>query len=82
MAAIAAAEQNADVALLDKGDKLGRKLGISGGGRCNVTNIKEIDELITYIPGGGRFLYSAFSVFNNRDIIVFFENLVRYISFP
>lgn len=75
MAAIAAAEQNADVALLDKGDKLGRKLGISGGGRCNVTNIKEIDELITYIPGGGRFLYSAFSVFNNRDIIVFFENL-------
>ncbi|MNO49035.1 tricarballylate dehydrogenase [compost metagenome] len=75
MAAIAAAEQGADVALLDKGDKLGRKLGISGGGRCNVTNNKEIDELITYIPGGGRFLYSAFSLFSNRDIIAFFENL-------
>lgn len=75
MAAIAAAEQGAGVALLDKGDKLGRKLGISGGGRCNVTNAKEIDELITYIPGGGRFLYSAFSLFNNRDIIAFFENL-------
>lgn len=75
MAAIAAAEQGANVALLDKGDKLGRKLGISGGGRCNVTNVKEIDELITYIPGGGRFLYSAFSLFSNRDIIAFFEKL-------
>ncbi|GAA0134599.1 NAD(P)/FAD-dependent oxidoreductase [Paenibacillus sp. YSY-4.3] len=75
MASIAAAEQGAAVALLDKGDKLGRKLGISGGGRCNVTNAKEIDELITYIPGGGRFLHSAFSLFSNRDIITFFEGL-------
>ncbi|NWL89681.1 MULTISPECIES: NAD(P)/FAD-dependent oxidoreductase [unclassified Paenibacillus] len=75
MASIAAAEQGASVALVDKGDKLGRKLGISGGGRCNVTNIKEIDELIQYIPGGGRFLYSAFSLFSNRDIIAFFESL-------
>lgn len=75
MASIAAAQQGASVALLDKGDKLGRKLGISGGGRCNVTNVKEIDELISYIPGGGRFLYSAFSLFSNRDIIAFFENL-------
>lgn len=75
MASIAAAEQGASVALLDKGDKLGRKLGISGGGRCNVTNAKEIDELITYIPGGGRFLHSAFSLFSNRDIIAFFEGL-------
>lgn len=75
MAAIASAEQGARTALLDKGDKLGRKLGISGGGRCNVTNAKEIDELITYIPGGGRFLYSAFSLFSNKDIIAFFENL-------
>lgn len=75
MASIAAAQQGAKTALLDKGDKLGRKLGISGGGRCNVTNVKEIDELISYIPGGGRFLYSAFSLFSNRDIIAFFENL-------
>lgn len=75
MASIAAAEQGAIVALLDKGDKLGRKLGISGGGRCNVTNAKEIEELITYIPGGGRFLHSAFSLFSNRDIIAFFEGL-------
>ncbi|CAG5077021.1 FAD-dependent pyridine oxidoreductase YtfP [Thermobacillus xylanilyticus] len=75
MASIAAAERGARVVLLDKGDKLGRKLAISGGGRCNVTNAKPLDELIRHIPGGGRFLYSAFSVFSNRDIIAFFEKL-------
>lgn len=75
MASIAAAERGARVILLDKGDKLGRKLAISGGGRCNVTNAKPLDELIRHIPGGGRFLYSALSVFSNRDIIAFFENL-------
>lgn len=75
MAAIAAAERGADVLLIDKGDKLGRKLGISGGGRCNVTNAKELDELIRHIPGNGRFLYSAFANFSNRDIIAFFERL-------
>ena len=75
MASVAAAEHGAKVLLLDKGDKLGRKLGISGGGRCNVTNAKEIDELISHIPGNGRFLYSAFQHWNNRDIIRFFEGL-------
>ncbi|MFD7523578.1 BaiN/RdsA family NAD(P)/FAD-dependent oxidoreductase [Paenibacillus chitinolyticus] len=75
MAGVAASENGARVLLLDKGDKLGRKLGISGGGRCNVTNNKEMDELIRHIPGNGRFLYSAFSHFNNQDIIAFFENL-------
>jgi len=75
MAAIAASKQDARVLLVDKGDKLGRKLGISGGGRCNVTNNKDLDELIRHIPGNGRFLYSALSVFNNRHIIEFFEGL-------
>jgi len=75
MAAIAAAEHGATVRLVDKGDKLGRKLGISGGGRCNVTNNKELDELIKHIPGNGRFLHSAFAHFSNRDIIAFFEGL-------
>ncbi|MFD2615080.1 BaiN/RdsA family NAD(P)/FAD-dependent oxidoreductase [Paenibacillus gansuensis] len=75
MACIAAAEQGASVLLVDKGDKLGRKLGISGGGRCNVTNNKELDELVKHIPGNGRFLYSAFNTFSNRDIIAFFEGL-------
>ncbi|MFB6467614.1 NAD(P)/FAD-dependent oxidoreductase [Cytobacillus sp. Hz8] len=75
MASIAAGEQGAKVLLIDKGDKLGRKLAISGGGRCNVTNRLPIDEIVKHIPGNGRFLYSAFSIFNNEDIITFFENL-------
>ncbi|MEV5027264.1 NAD(P)/FAD-dependent oxidoreductase [Paenibacillus sp. LPE1-1-1.1] len=75
MASIAASKDGAKVLLLDKGEKLGRKLGISGGGRCNVTNNKDLDELIKHIPGNGRFLHSAFSNFNNKDIIAFFENL-------
>ncbi|WP_019154911.1 BaiN/RdsA family NAD(P)/FAD-dependent oxidoreductase [Robertmurraya massiliosenegalensis] len=75
MAAIAAGEKGAKVLLIDKGDKLGRKLAISGGGRCNVTNRLPIDEIIKHIPGNGRFLHSAFSIFNNEDIIAFFEKL-------
>ncbi len=75
MASIAASRRGASVLLIDKGDKLGRKLGISGGGRCNVTNAKELDELIKHIPGNGKYLHSAFSQFNNRDIVAFFESL-------
>ncbi|MBP1964694.1 NAD(P)/FAD-dependent oxidoreductase [Paenibacillus aceris] len=75
MASIAASRQGAKVLLLDKGDKLGRKLGISGGGRCNVTNNKDMDDLIKHIPGNGRFLYSALTQFGNRHIIDFFEGL-------
>lgn len=55
MAAIAAGEQGADVLLIDKGNKLGRKLAISGGGRCNVTNRLPVEEIIKHIPGNGRF---------------------------
>jgi len=75
MASIAAGEKGTKVLLIDKGNKLGRKLAISGGGRCNVTNRLPVDEIIKHIPGNGRFLYSAFSVFNNEDIIRFFEDL-------
>lgn len=75
MAAVAAAENGAKVLLLDKGNKLGRKLAISGGGRCNVTNRMERKQLIEHIPGNGRFMHSPFSVFDNENIITFFENL-------
>lgn len=75
MASVAAATAGAKVLLIDKGNKLGRKLAISGGGRCNVTNRLPIDEIIKHIPGNGRFLYSAFNIFNNEDIIAFFEGL-------
>jgi predicted Rossmann fold flavoprotein len=75
MASVAAAERGASVLLVDKGDKLGRKLAISGGGRCNVTNRMTFNELIKHLPGNGKFLYSAFSSFDNEDIIAFFEGL-------
>lgn len=75
MAAIAAGTQGARTLLVDKGNKLGRKLGISGGGRCNVTNNKPNHELIQYIPGNGRFLHSALAAFGSREIIAFFEGL-------
>ncbi|EUJ43672.1 hypothetical protein PRIP_11904 [Listeria riparia FSL S10-1204] len=70
MAAIAAAEKNKRVLLVEKGPKLGRKLILSGGGRCNVTNRKPADEIIKNIPGNGRFMYSLF------------QNLTMKISSP
>ncbi|RCW62679.1 NAD(P)/FAD-dependent oxidoreductase [Saliterribacillus persicus] len=75
MSAISAAEQGAKTLLIDKGNKLGKKLAISGGGRCNVTNRLPESEIIKHIPGNGKFLYSAFSIFNNYDIIDFFEEM-------
>lgn len=75
MAAISAAETGAKTLLIEKGQKFGTKLAISGGGRCNVTNRLPEEEVIRHIPGNGKFLYSAFSIFNNYDIIDFFENL-------
>ncbi len=60
---------------MKKERKLGKKLAISGGGRCNVTNRLSIEEIVKHIPGNGRFLYSPFTVYNNEDIIAFFEGL-------
>lgn len=75
MAAISAAEQGSKTMLLEKGNKLGNKLAISGGGRCNVTNRLPKEKIIENIPGNGKFLYSAFSVFDNYDIIDYFESM-------
>lgn len=75
MTAIAARMNGANVLLIEKGDKLGRKLGISGGGRCNVTNAKPLPELMRNIPGNSRFLQSALSQYSNADIVAFFEEL-------
>lgn len=74
MAAIAAAESGAQVLLLDRNEKIGRKLMITGKGRCNVTNMVDtLGDLIQQIPGNGRFLYSAFSAFMPQDTMDFFE---------
>ncbi|MBV8062085.1 MAG: NAD(P)/FAD-dependent oxidoreductase [Nevskia sp.] len=75
MACVGAVQQGARVLLLEKGDRLGRKLVISGGGRCNVTNNKDPGELVANIPGNGRFLFNALHRFGSREIIAFFESL-------
>lgn len=74
MAAISASQQGQQVLLLEKKKGLGRKLKISGGGRCNVTNRLPHSEIIKNIPGNGKFMYSPFSLFDNESIIAFFQN--------
>lgn len=74
MAAIAAAENGAKTLVLEKNPTLGKKLLVTGGGRCNVTNNRDADSIIAHIPGNGRFLYSAFNQFDNHDIMNFFES--------
>ena len=69
LAAISAAEENNEVILLEKNENLGKKLLITGKGRCNITSSLEINEFINNIPGNGRFLYSAFQNFTNNDIL-------------
>lgn len=72
-AAISAKRTGAKVVLIEKNDKLGKKMLISGGGRCNLSNNGPIDFLIKNTPGNGKFLYSAFHQFSNNDLIQFFE---------
>lgn len=73
MAALIAAEEGATVILIEKNKNLGRKLAITGGGRCNLTNLADIGELIKNTPGNGRFLYSAFQRFGPEEVIRLFE---------
>jgi len=73
MAAGKAAERGCDVIVFEKNDRVGKKISISGKGRCNLTNNTDIEGLINNIPGNGNFLYSAFYTFSNEDIIRFFE---------
>lgn len=73
MAAISAAKNGARTLLLEKNKKVGKKLLLTGGGRCNVTNNRSAEEIIQHIPGNGKFLFSAFSQFDNHDIMAFFE---------
>jgi predicted Rossmann fold flavoprotein len=74
MAAIKASEHN-KVILIDKNNKLGKKLYITGKGRCNVTNAKEISEFFDSIPGNPNFLYSSLYSFTNDDAMSFIRNL-------
>lgn len=75
MAAIAAAEQGATVRLLEPNERLGKKLNITGKGRCNVTNNCTPEELMAHITRNGKFLYSAFNRFTSTDAMAFFEGI-------
>lgn len=75
MAAISAAECGARVSLLEKNEKLGKKLFITGKGRCNLTNAADIEEFFRAVISNPKFLYSAFYSFTNEQTIAFFESL-------
>ena len=75
MAAIAAAESGGQVTLLEPNERLGKKVNITGKGRCNVTNDCDRETLLASIPGNGRFLYGALTRFTPRDTMAFFEAL-------
>ena len=72
-AAIAAAESGSQVTLLEKNEKLGKKLFITGKGRCNITNAGDMDNLFANVMTNAKFLYSAFYAYDNEQVIDFFE---------
>ena len=76
MASGIAGGNGADVLLIERNDRVGRKVMITGKGRCNITNnCTLINDLISAVPTNGRFLYGAFSRFMPIDTIVFFEDM-------
>lgn len=73
MAALAAAEIGHEVLLLEKNEKLGKKLYITGKGRCNITNSSDMEDLFASVMTNSKFLYSAFYAYDNQMVIDFFE---------
>ena len=74
MAAITAAEAGAEVTLFERNDRVGKKLRITGKGRCNVTNNCDNNEFLTNVPTNPRFLYASLSRFSTADTMAFFED--------
>jgi predicted Rossmann fold flavoprotein len=74
MAAVTASSKH-DVVLIEKNEKLGRKLFITGKGRCNITNAKDIGDFFDHIPCNPHFLYSSLYSFTNEDTMQFFKGL-------
>ena len=71
LAALKASEANGMVAIIEKNNILGKKLRITGKGRCNITNDCDFDTLMSNIPGNPKFLFSSLRTFSNLDIIDF-----------
>ena len=78
MAAITAAEYGNNVTIIEKNSDFGKKLLITGKGRCNITSSLYMSEFIKNTPGNGHFLYSAFQNYTNTDIIDFLKNQQFY----
>ncbi|MHB1127178.1 MAG: BaiN/RdsA family NAD(P)/FAD-dependent oxidoreductase [Bacillota bacterium] len=75
LAATGAARVGAPVVLLEKNEVLGRKMSLTGNGRCNLTNDTDVEGLVENIPGNGRFLYAAFHAFSSEDTRQLFNGL-------
>lgn len=75
MAAISAAESGKSVELFEKKEKLGKKLFITGKGRCNITNAADLEDFFPAVTSNPKFLYSAFYSFTNEQVIALFERL-------
>ena len=73
MAGITAAEQGAAVVVLERTPEPGKKMMITGKGRCNITNACPISEFVPNLPGNGKFLFSALQQFSNEDLLRFFQ---------
>lgn len=73
MSAITAAKNGNEVILIERNGELGRKLRVTGGGRCNFTNYREIEDFFDKVVTNKKFLYSSFYTFTNKDLISFFE---------
>lgn len=69
MAAVIAGREGARVILLEKMNMVGKKMGITGKGRCNITNSADMAEFIKNTPGNGKFLYGAYERFSNEDLL-------------
>ena len=72
MAAISASKEGKKACILEKNEKLGKKLFITGKGRCNITNACDVEDLFANVMSNKKFLYSAFYGFTNSDVIDFF----------
>jgi len=75
MAAGQAAAAGAEVIVLEKNEHPGKKLLITGKGRCNITNMEEMPDFLKYIPGNGQFLYSSLAKFSNYELVSFMNDL-------
>ena len=75
MAAVRCAERDNEVIVFEREKILGKKLLITGKGRCNLTNDSDVDEIMSNIPRNPRFMYSSLNAFNAKDTMDFFNDL-------